>query len=67
MYAVKRSGGRLFLNTDNARFINHSKNPNTKSLGAEKNNIAIRNIKPGEEITIDYEQIEQGPIDFEVK
>jgi len=63
-YAVKRSKDRLFLNTDNARFINHSKNPNTKSLGAEKENIAVREIKPGEEITINYEQIEQ-PIDFE--
>ncbi len=62
-YAVNRGNGIIFFNTDNARFINHSKNPNTKSLGEEKENIAIKDIKQGEEITINYEDIE-GPIDF---
>jgi SET domain-containing protein len=64
-YGVKRKGG-FFLNLDNARFINHSFKPNTKSLGHEENNIAIKNIKKGEEITINYEKIE-GPIDFKAK
>ena len=62
IYGCKKDGTYL-LNIDNARFTNHSKNPNTKSLGEEKDNIAIKDIKPGEEITINYEEIE-GPIDF---
>lgn len=63
IYSIRRKD-YIFFNSDNARFINHSKNPNTKSLGHEKDNIALRDIKNGEEITIDYEEIE-GPIDFE--
>ena len=61
-YSVRRKK-YVYLNTDNARFINHSKNPNVKSLGHIKDNIAIREILPGEEITIDYEEIEET-IDF---
>lgn len=61
-YAIRRKN-YFYLNSDNARFINHSKKPNIKSLGKEKDNIALRDIKRGEEITIDYEEIE-GPIDF---
>lgn len=52
------------LNTDNARFINHSKKPNTKPLGKFKDNIALKNIRKGEEITIDYEKIDVGKVDF---
>lgn len=63
IYGVRVKGG-FYLNTDNARFINHSYNPNIKNLGMKKDNIALREIKPGEEITINYEEIE-GPIDFE--
>lgn len=62
-YGVNRWNGTFFLCTDNARFINHSKNPNLKSNGEEEDNVAIRDIKKGEEITIDYEEIE-GPINF---
>lgn len=58
---------KIFLSIDNARFINHSKNPNTKSLGLFKENIAIRDIKRGEEITIDYETLEDKPVNFKVK
>ncbi|MFC1742055.1 SET domain-containing protein [Nanoarchaeota archaeon] len=63
-YGVDRGSDTLFLNTDNARFINHSKDPNIKSIGHLKNNIAIRNIKKGEEITIDYNEIDVTDIDF---
>jgi SET domain-containing protein len=63
-YAVDRSGDYLFLNTDNARFINHSKNPNTKSLGHLKDNIAICDIHSGEEITINYNEIDVHGVDF---
>ena len=42
IYATKWGKGKIMLCTDNARFINHSKNPNTKSLGNDKDNIAFR-------------------------
>ena len=57
-YAVDQGGDYLFLNTDNARFINHSKNANTKNLGHFKDNIALCDIHKGEEITIDYDEID---------
>lgn len=57
-YAVDQGGDYLFLNTDNARFINHSKKSNTKNLGPFKDNIALHDIHKGEEITIDYDTID---------
>ncbi|MFH1063443.1 MAG: SET domain-containing protein [Candidatus Woesearchaeota archaeon] len=63
-YSVDIGGDELFLNTDNARFINHSDNPNTKSLGHLKDNIALRDINNGEEITIDYTKIDVTELDF---
>lgn len=63
-YAVKDKG-KWFLLGDNARFINHSKKPNVKSLGNFEENIAVRDIKIGEEMTIDYEEIDEEPINFE--
>jgi len=64
-YAVEEKKGEYFLNIDNARFMNHSDNPNTKSLGHHKNNITTRNIKKGEELTIDYREIDIDGVDFE--
>ena len=63
-YAVDPGGDEIFLNIDNARFINHSKEPNIKSLGHLKDNIAIRDISKGEEITIDYTKIDVSDVDF---
>jgi SET domain-containing protein len=37
---------------DNARFMNHSDNPNVS--GAQSPNIALRDIEAGEEITCNY-------------
>jgi len=69
-YAVDTGDGRYFLCGDNTRFMNHSKNPNIKSLGKgskiAKDGVAIKNIKPCDEITIDYESLEDVPIDFKV-
>ena len=69
-YAVDGREGRLFCCLDNTRFMNHSKTPNVRSLGKgseiAKDGITIRNIKPGEEITIDYEELEDIPINFKV-
>jgi len=63
-YAVDQGGDKIFLNTDNARFINHSKNPNTRSLGPYKDNVALRDIAKGEEITIDYTEIDNNGVNF---
>ena len=52
-YAFKNKEDNLFwLNLDDTRFINHSENPNIVTAGA--NDIAIKDIKKGEEILIDY-------------
>lgn len=64
IYSVDYGKDKLMINTDNARFINHSKNPNIKSLGKKKENIAIKNIKKGEEITMNYEELEKNTINF---
>ena len=47
-----------YLNMDNARFINHSEYPNTKNLGLHTINIATKHIFIGDEITIDYRELE---------
>lgn len=52
-YISRRGDGKYILFTEPGRYVNHSCDPNTK---AEKNaNVAIRDIKEGEEITTDYE------------
>jgi len=63
-YAVDHGEDYLLLSTDNARFTNHSDEPNTKSLGIDKDNIATRDIHIGEEITIDYKEIDVNGVDF---
>lgn len=45
-------GGFYYLNGDNMRYMNHSPTPNTEQT--EDEDIAIRDIQPGEEITCDY-------------
>ena len=57
-YSIDQGGDVLFFNIDNARFVNHSKDPNTKNLGLKKDNIATREIHKGEEITIDYDELD---------
>lgn len=57
-YAVDIGEEFVFLNTDNARFTNHSDNPNMKSLGRFLDNVALRDIQAGEELTINYNEID---------
>ncbi len=54
MYAYRSSDieGRLVLSCDNARFLNHSGQPNTRELPFRS--VASRLIEVGEEITCDY-------------
>ncbi|MFA6296472.1 MAG: SET domain-containing protein [Patescibacteria group bacterium] len=64
-YSVDIGKDYVFLNIDNARFTNHSDNPNTENLGTpDKDNIAIKDIHIGEEITVDYNKIDINKIDF---
>ncbi|MBU2562356.1 MAG: SET domain-containing protein [Nanoarchaeota archaeon] len=67
IYAVRIDENKLMLNTDNARFMNHSENPNIKSHGELEEDIAVEDINPGEEITINYKEIEEVPLNFENK
>lgn len=66
-YMIHLPDGSAILDLDNTRFINHSSNPNL-STTLEKM-IALRDIKIGEELTIDYRvtDSEYGEeLDFEV-
>ena len=45
--------GVIYLYPSPARYVNHSSNPNTFQNLKEKYDIAMRNIKKGEEITTD--------------
>ena len=61
-YFSKKTG-RYRLDSDNGRYFNHSKTPNTstKSLPKESEDIiyANRDIQPGEEITVNYADQEE--------
>ncbi len=55
-YAEFQEGVKyMVLCADNSRHMNHSDTPNLGEAG-EKNelNIALRDIEPGEELTVDY-------------
>jgi len=51
-YKYKKDGN-YYLDLDDTRFINHSKNPNVAEDDFD-NDIAIKDIKKGEEILMDY-------------
>ena len=54
---------------DNAKYINHSDNPNIISVFDDTsevdNSIAARGIAIGEELTLDYRSFAQEGIDFQ--
>lgn len=60
---LSRKSGRYILCADDARFINHSRTPNTtnRSESGEPEVVtrAARDIPPGEEITADYNEFEK--------
>ena len=45
--------GRIYLYLSPARYVNHSSNPNTVQNLKKRLDIALRDIKKGEEITTD--------------
>ena|ERR1035437_1258677 len=59
-----RVSGDYILCGDNARFFNHSDQANLKSDPGEENDVATRDILPGEELTCNYKEIEA---DFDLK
>ncbi len=67
IYACDYGKDYIYFNSDNARFINHSETPNITSLGELGDDIALRDIHVGEEITINYKEIDVNTIDFDMK
>ena len=54
---------RYILCCDDARFLNHSDTPNLRpdfTLDRYGVDIAVRDIAPGEELTVDYQLVEGG-------
>lgn len=64
-YSVDKGGDSVLVNIDNYRFLNHSDKPNIAWDG--KNSTAICDIHVGEEITIDYNEIDVNGCAFESK
>jgi hypothetical protein len=51
--------GTYVLCSDNAKFMNHSDEPNVDSGGVTED-VALRDIQPGEELTCDYRLFDAG-------
>ena len=60
---LDRNVGRIILCFDDARFVNHSEMPNVATdyaLDAHGLDVALRDIAPGEELTMDYADFENA-------
>jgi SET domain-containing protein len=55
-YCYLETSGILVFCSDNARFMNHAEEPNCDDAGNELI-LALRDIRPGEELTCDYRQV----------
>jgi len=64
---ISKTTGRYILCGDDARFFNHSNQPNVSckypphSVGEEGLCVAIQNIAVGEELTCDYREFDADP------
>jgi hypothetical protein len=62
-YAYLNSNDGYVLCFDDARFCNHSFQPNIKFFeGCNPYEIADRDIEPGEELTVNYAELEYGAV-----
>ena len=50
------------LDGDHARFLNHSSEPNLDFSAADGSGVAVRDIRPGEEILCDYGQFMESVV-----
>ena len=50
--------GKIVLCSDDAKYMNHSDTPNTRTLGQQTT--AVVDILPGEELTCDYSEFDAG-------
>jgi len=60
---LDRTTKRLILCFDNARFTNHSESPNLRPDYTQDPfgiDVALRDISAGEELTLDYDDFEEG-------
>lgn len=61
--SLSKVSGKYIVSSDSARFTNHSDSPNldSKEVEGEPERVALanRDIKKGEELTIDYEGFDQ--------
>ena len=60
---LDRTTKRLILCFDNARFTNHSESPNLRPDYTQDPfgiDVALRDIDAGEELTLDYDDFEEG-------
>jgi hypothetical protein len=62
---LDRERNAFVLCGDDARFMNHSAEPNTWEV-SESCTLAARDIAPGEEITCDYASMGPGPLGEDV-
>jgi uncharacterized protein len=73
-YGVRSENGDYWLYSDNAKFINHSENPNSMGTddqsGVSTRIKTTRPVKLGEELTVDYRKyvydFPEGVLNFEV-
>ena len=53
-----REGNHVFLDGDDARYMNHSREPNVKTGPGRDSMYAVRDIKKGEELLCDYREFD---------
>jgi len=65
---ISKKTGRYVLATGNSKFMNHSDSPNTTSMynksSPEDIGITLKDIEPGEEMTIDYNSFAEEGTNF---